>query len=133
LSTERNETSKSEPSTKKIEQILLKSHRFLGNFLTMPKTRCAGPTMSVINRERNGDHMKKQRGGTHQPTGNDWRGGLSERAFLVSQGEARPRRSPRRSMHRTQARDGATGNSAAATTKKYSALLTIGDNRPRQR
>jgi hypothetical protein len=25
--------------------------------------------MSVINRERNGYHMKKQRGGTQQPTG----------------------------------------------------------------
>jgi hypothetical protein len=28
-----------------------------------------GPTMSVINRERNGYHMKKQRRGTQQPTG----------------------------------------------------------------
>ena len=28
-----------------------------------------GPTMSVINRERNGYHTKKQRGGTQQPTG----------------------------------------------------------------
>jgi ABC-type proline/glycine betaine transport system ATPase subunit len=28
-----------------------------------------GPTMSVNNRERNGYHMKKQRGGTQQPTG----------------------------------------------------------------
>jgi hypothetical protein len=44
-----------------------------------------------------------------------WRGEL-HREFLAKV-KARPRRSPRRSIHRTQARDGATGYSAAATTR----------------